>query len=393
MPRSGAACASARSTRTETARVKATLNDIVTVANPLDYHTFAWAKEEAMTATFSAMIGCGFDLSMLVLDFPRLDRCSDADWDFAVRAIAQAAKETGGRTAVVASLPENMPEERAAELMAAGIVPLCGDRGGARRGGGGGFHRHAMEGSRCRTPVLAYSAAEWFRRPDRRCDGRRNRAAATGHSPSRGRRLFRGGGEGERWLTFGVHGAGVRARSSRRRVGGRGGGGARLSGRREGARRCAQERGGGGPARICRTRGEVEQAAQELAPLGTGLLVEAMVTDAVAELLIGVTRDPQFGLLMTIGAGGVLVELLGDSASLLLPASEDDIRAAILSLKTAPLLQGFRGRPVGDLSAAVAAALAIARFAEAQCRRRSKSSTSTRCSSGRKGRARSPSTR
>ena len=45
--------------------------------------------------------------------------------------------------------------------------------------------------------------------------------------------------------------------------------------------------------------------------------------------------------------------------------SEDEIRAAILSLKTAPLLQGFRGRPVADLDAAVAAALAIARFAEA----------------------------
>ena len=41
------------------------------------------------------------------------------------------------------------------------------------------------------------------------------------------------------------------------------------------------------------------------------------------------------------------------------------MRAAILSLKTAPLLQGFRGRPVGDLEAAVAAALGVARYAEA----------------------------
>ena len=110
----------------ERARVKATLNDLVTIANPLDYHTFVWAKEEAMTETFSAMIGCGFDLSMLVLDFPRNDRCSDADWDFCVRAISEAARRTGGRTAVVATLPENMPEARAAEFLAAGIVPLCG---------------------------------------------------------------------------------------------------------------------------------------------------------------------------------------------------------------------------------------------------------------------------
>jgi succinyl-CoA synthetase beta subunit len=110
---------------------------------------------------------------------------------------------------------------------------------------------------------------------------------------------------------------------------------------------------------------EVAAAAESLREIGSGLLVEEMIGDGVAELLVGVTRDPQLGLLMTIAAGGVLVELLGDSASLLLPASDDGIRAAILSLKTAPLLQGFRGRPVGDLEAAVAAAAAIARFAEA----------------------------
>jgi acyl-CoA synthetase (NDP forming) len=110
---------------------------------------------------------------------------------------------------------------------------------------------------------------------------------------------------------------------------------------------------------------EVRAAADALGKIGSGLLVEEMIVDGVAELLVGVTRDAQFGLLMTIAAGGVLVELLGDSASLLLPASKEDIRAAILSLKTAPLLQGFRGRPAGDLEAAVDAAAAIARFAEA----------------------------
>jgi succinyl-CoA synthetase beta subunit len=113
----------------------------------------------------------------------------------------------------------------------------------------------------------------------------------------------------------------------------------------------------------------VKNAANRLAGSGTGLLVEMMITDAVAELLVGVTRDQQFGLLLTIGAGGVLVELLGESTSLLLPASEDEIRGAILALKVAPLLQGFRGRPVADLNGAVAAIVAIARFAEAQAER------------------------
>jgi hypothetical protein len=110
---------------------------------------------------------------------------------------------------------------------------------------------------------------------------------------------------------------------------------------------------------------EVRNAAEALAGLGTGLLVERMVTDPVAELLVGVSCDPQFGLLMSVAAGGVLVELLGDSASLLLPADADHMRNALLSLRLAPLLQGFRGRPIADLDAAIAAMLAVAEFAEA----------------------------
>ena len=61
------------------ASVKATLGPLVAVANPLDYHTFIWNNLPAMTATFTAMVAGGFDLNMLVLDFPRGDRCADAD--------------------------------------------------------------------------------------------------------------------------------------------------------------------------------------------------------------------------------------------------------------------------------------------------------------------------
>jgi acetyl-CoA synthetase len=109
----------------------------------------------------------------------------------------------------------------------------------------------------------------------------------------------------------------------------------------------------------------VERAAREIAPLGMTLLVEKMVSDAVAELLVGVTRDRELGLLMTVGAGGVLAEVLGDTVSLLLPATPAEIRNAILSLRTAPLLLGYRNRPPADLNAAVSSALAIARYAEA----------------------------
>jgi acyl-CoA synthetase (NDP forming) len=383
----------------ETARVKATLNEIVAVANPLDYHTFAWAKEDAMRATFSAMIGCGFDLSMLVLDFPRLDRCSDADWGHAVRAIIGAARETGGRTAVVASLPENMPEERAAQLMAAGIAPLSGIEEAIAAA-----EAAAFIGTRWKEPlpqaILPFSyrekvtatrraaqrVAAWRERADEGLETSPQRAVAP-HPPARAKPLWRGEGpspsatpsphgrEGsaplpviseaeakERLAAFGVSVPSARvAHSVDESIAA-----AEVVGYPVVAKALGvPHKSEAGAVRLnLRNAAEVEEAAKALSGLGNGLLIESMIADSVAELLIGVTRDPQFGLLMTIATGGVLVELLGDSASLLLPASEGDIQAAILSLKTAPLLQGFRGRPVGDLNAAVAAALAIARFAE-----------------------------
>jgi acyl-CoA synthetase (NDP forming) len=107
---------------------------------------------------------------------------------------------------------------------------------------------------------------------------------------------------------------------------------------------------------------EVEVAAGDLLPLGSGLYVEKMVTGGVAELIVGVTRDPLFGPVMTVGSGGVLVELLQDSATLLLPASRDDIEAALRGLKLFPLLGGYRGKPRADLDAAIDVILGIASF-------------------------------
>ena len=106
----------------------------------------------------------------------------------------------------------------------------------------------------------------------------------------------------------------------------------------------------------------VREAANALAPLGSGLYVERMVTGAVDELIVGVTRDPIFGPVMTVGSGGVLVELLKDSATLLLPSSRAEIEAALRRLKLFPLLDGYRGRPRGDLTAAIDAILGIAGF-------------------------------
>jgi acetyl-CoA synthetase len=106
-----------------------------------------------------------------------------------------------------------------------------------------------------------------------------------------------------------------------------------------------------------------------MAQLADEFLVEKMAADVVAEIIVGISRDAQFGLALTVGAGGILVELLKDTATLLLPVSNDDIRVALQGLKTWPLLNGYRGKTTGDVDALVDAISAIASYAQAHADR------------------------
>jgi succinyl-CoA synthetase beta subunit len=92
-------------------------------------------------------------------------------------------------------------------------------------------------------------------------------------------------------------------------------------------------------------------------------LIEQHVDGAVAELIVGVQRDPQYGLALTVGTGGILVELLRDTVTLLIPTSRPEIRSALRTLRGWPLLSGFRGRKPADVDAALDAVLAVARYA------------------------------
>ena len=107
-------------------------------------------------------------------------------------------------------------------------------------------------------------------------------------------------------------------------------------------------------------------AAARLAALGDAVLVEEMIVDGVAEVLAGAIVDPQFGLTLVVGAGGVMTELLRDSVSLLPPFTAGAVRAALARLKMYPLLTGSAAGRAAMCAALVAAILAIARYAEQQ---------------------------
>jgi succinyl-CoA synthetase beta subunit len=121
----------------------------------------------------------------------------------------------------------------------------------------------------------------------------------------------------------------------------------------------------GGVILNVRSAAEASAAVARLRGLSETLLVEPMIADGVAEVLLGVIVDAQFGQVLVIGAGGVLAELQDDSVSLLPPWDAAAIEAALGRLKVHALLDGFRGKPRGDVAALVAAALAVAQYATA----------------------------
>ncbi|TIN47157.1 MAG: acetate--CoA ligase family protein [Mesorhizobium sp.] len=326
-------------TDTHRAHVKSTLGPLVAVANPLDYHTFIWNNEPAMTATFTAMVSGGFDLSMLVLDFPRPDRCSDTDWWTTLRAFESALKTNKAQGAIVSSLPENLPEEYTAGLMGRGMVPLFGIS-------------EAMDAAQ----AAAFIGWAWRAPQAQPIDTSASGAPAGDHvTPDEAEakaRLIEAGlpvPSGER------AGNAVEAVISSMALG------FPVALKALGVTHKSEL----GAVRLnLRDAESVSTAAHDLDALGTGLYVERMVRDGVAELLVGFTRDPMFGAVMTLGTGGVLVELLRDSVTLMLPATRDDIEAALRGLKLFPLLEGYRGRPKADLAAAIDAISGIAAFVQ-----------------------------
>ena len=100
-----------------------------------------------------------------------------------------------------------------------------------------------------------------------------------------------------------------------------------------------------------------------------GLLIEKMAGAGVLELVMGVTRDPVFGHVLTFGMGGIYVEILRDVTRRHLPISAADASAMVRELRCYPMLAGARGRPAGDIAALEQLLLAVSDFVAARADR------------------------
>jgi len=301
------------------ARLSATLGPLVTIANPLDYHTFIWGDGPRTTEVFTAMLQ-DYDAGIFIIDPPRPDRCDPASFRPALDAIAAAARATGKPAFAVSSLPENMDEVLAETLLAQGIVPLMGLPAalGAIRALQGGPGRAGWQ------PVLAQAPG----------------SAALLDEGTAKALLARAGIAVPRGVVGGDLPALARAATTLT---------APLALKGLGFAHKTEA----GAVRL----GLPTLDGQVPMPGAQAYLAEEMVTGTVAEMLVGLRRDPVYGLTLTLGLGGVTAELLADTITLILPVVAADLHQALARLRLWPLLDGYRGRPRADVAALVALVL------------------------------------
>jgi acetate---CoA ligase (ADP-forming) len=115
------------------------------------------------------------------------------------------------------------------------------------------------------------------------------------------------------------------------------------------------------------TPASVQRAAKGLVRAARGRRVEGLLVQRMVggvEVIAGVTRDPSFGPLLVVGAGGIEAELLGDTSCRPLPVTRREISAMLGEVRTLRRLGGYRGTPAADVPALIDAIVAVARLAE-----------------------------
>ena len=311
----------------QTARIEATLTELVHVANPFDYHTFMWGDKPAMTATFSETMRGEHDATLLLLDAPPREDQDASSWLIAAEAFAAAAQATGRRAVCVATMSENFSESMRNSIMSLGL--------------------NAAQG--LRETLVALDRAAWL--------GTHSPMALPAPVDAPGETALVDEANSKTMLaSWGVPvPQGARCTrdsvvSESQRIGfpitlkGLG---------------LAHKSEAGAVAVGLRDADQLTAALNAMPSDIAEFLVEQTITGIVAEVLVSIRRSAPLGWLITVGAGGVLTELWKDTQCVLAPATAQDIRGALQKLRIAPILNGYRGKPAANIDSLVSAILTL----------------------------------
>lgn len=325
---------------TETSVLRASVGERVKLNNPLDIQTATWFDYPKLMQMFAALLRCDYAVTAFMVD-PQDETEADTEaFDLAIDTFLETVKEnsSSGNAALLSSLPESLSKATREKCLRAGIAPLQGLSESLEA---------LQHSAKISEAWNEWSLPEIIRTlPDtlsfRTLTERESKEMLSQHGFTIPKSRLANTGKvsvAAEEIGFPVVLKAV-------------------------APEMAHKTEYGGVALKLKNVTEVVEAAAEMSGIAESFLVEEMISDGVAEIILGVSVDPQFGPTLTLGAGGIFTELLKDSVALLFPVSEKQVRQSIEKLRINALLKGWRGKQEGDTEALVEAVLILAKFVE-----------------------------
>ncbi len=308
--------------------LRSVLGGMVALSNPLDYHTYIWGDVEAMASTFIAMMRGHEGITTIIVDFPRNDTCDPSAWNCVITAAKKAKIVQDKPLALVSTLSENIPEQTSFELLESNIITL-----------------HGLD-----TALAAICAAS-------------SNQMLVNPEP-----IFLSNPTGESTLVDeyvakkSLEKYGLKIPKTEKCLLSD----ALLVSDQIGYPVVLKALGSAHKSELgevflnLENQESVKNALKKISK--KHVIIEKMIGNAIVELLVGIVHDPAHGMLLTIGAGGILTEIVSDTSSFLLPSSEDEVLKCFNQLKVSKIAKGYRGFSGVDVNQIVDAIMKIQEF-------------------------------
>ena len=308
--------------------LRSVLGEMVALSNPLDYHTYIWGDIDAMASTFIAMMRQHNGITIIIVDFPRDDNCDPSAWNCVITAAKMAKKSENKPLALVSTLSENIPEHVSFELLESNIITL-----------------HGLDTALAAISVSSINQTVVNPKP-----------------------IFLSNPTGKSILVDeydakkSLEKYGLRLPETKKCLQSD----AHLVSDQIGYPVVIKALGSAHKSELgevflnLENKKSVKEALRKISK--KHVIVEKMIGDAVVELLVGIVHDPAHGMLLTVGAGGVLTEILSDTSSILLPSSKSEVLDCFNQLKISKIAKGYRGALGVDINQIIDAIMKIQDF-------------------------------
>ena len=308
--------------------LRSVLGEMVALSNPLDYHTYIWGDINAMASTFIAMMRQHNGITIIIVDFPRDDNCDPSAWNCVITAAKMAKKSENKPLALVSTLSENIPEHVSFGLLESNIITL-----------------HGLDTALAAISVSSINQTVVNPKPIFLSNPTGKSILVDEYDAKKslekyGLKLP----ETEKCLQSDAH----------------------LVSDQIGYPVVIKALGSAHKSELGEVFLNLENQKSVKEVLGKiskkHVIVEKMIGDVVVELLVGIVHDPAHGMLLTVGAGGVLTEILSDTSSILLPSNKSEVLDCFNQLKISKVAKGYRGALGVDINQIIDAIMKIQDF-------------------------------